>query len=290
MAAVGRQVMISFVDVGGFNLRLSVTGTGPPLMFLFGSGAAGTIENAQQFIDKFSQRFTVACIDQRGLGQSDIPDGPWTMSDYSADAYMIADHLGWDNFSVIGLSFGGMVSLEMAASIPDRIDRMVLWGVSPGGAAHSYPLHTLDTLPTGERMRLFAQLMDTRLATPMADPQSPEAQLVTAVLERGGSPWSVTPGDDPARTRGLALQLEARRGHDVTSRMKDILCETFIGAGVYDGLAPAANAKAMHAGIRNSYLRIYQAGHFFYLERKAFSDGFGFLAGAVPAPSLLGVN
>ena len=276
---------ISYVTVGGVRLRVATAGEGPPLMFLFGSGAAGTIENAQPFVDRFSGLFTVACPDQRGLGKSDIPPGPWTMSDYAADAIGVADHLGWDTFSVIGLSFGGMVGLEMAAEYSDRIDRMVLWGCSPGGTAHSYPLHLLTDLPPDERHRLFAQLMDIRLADRSADEESPEAQLVHAVLSQGGSPWSVAAGVDESRRQGLLRQLEARKTFDVVDRLGQIACPTMIGAGTYDGLAPVANAEVMHAGIPRSVLRVYDAGHFFYLGRKAFTDGLNFLLGLAPVPS-----
>lgn len=274
---------IEFVTVGGVRLRLAVTGTGPPLMFLFGSGGAGTIDNAKPFVDRFSKYFSVACPDQRGLGQSDIPAGPWSMSDYAADSFGLADHLGWDTFSVIGISFGGMVGLEMAATAPDRIDRMVVWGASPGGDAHSYPLHELDGLPADERLARFAEIMDTRLdgRWGVGEP-TPEAQLVQAVLERGGSPWSVAPGRDESRNAGLALQLEARRGHDVVDRLGRITCPVFVGAGTYDGLAPVRNAEVMQAGLPNCELKVYDAGHFFYLTAKAFSDSMEFLNGPTP--------
>lgn len=279
------EYTISFVTVGGVRLRVATAGDGPPLLFLFGSGAAGTIENAKPFVDRFSGLFTVACPDQRGLGQSDIPDGPWTMSDYAADAIGVADHLGWDTFSIIGLSFGGMVGLEMAAEYPDRIDRMVLWGCSPGGRAHSYPLHLLTDLPPEERHRLFAHLMDIRLADRSVNEESPEAQLVHAVLSQGGSPWSVAEGVAPARQAGLLRQLQARKDFDVVDRLGQIICPTMIGAGTYDGLAPVHNAEVMHAGIARSVLRVYEAGHFFYLGRKAFTDGLNFLLGLTPMPT-----
>ena len=268
---------ISFIDVGGVRLRLGVVGDGPPLMFLFGSGAAGTIDNAKPLVDKFCGSFTVACPDQRGLGESDIPSGPWTMADYASDAFGVADHLGWDRFSIVGVSFGGMVGLEMAASVPDRVDRMVLWGTSAGGDSHSFPLHVLNDLPADEQHRAFSELMDNRLVGRWGSEPSPEALLVKAVLDRGGSPWRVAAGADDSRSRGLALQLEARRGHDVTSRLDRIKCATFIGAGFYDGLAPVANAEFMHAGIAGSELSVYEAGHFFYLGKRALSDALTFL-------------
>jgi 3-oxoadipate enol-lactonase len=270
----------SFVEVGGVRLRLAVAGSGPPVMFLFGSGRAGTIDKAKPLTDQFTDHFTVACPDQRGLGLSDIPPGPWTMADYADDAFGIADHLGWEKFSVMGLSFGGMVGLEMAATQPQRIDRMVLWGTSPGGSAHSYPLHILKDAPPAEQHAKFAELMDTRLSGQWKSKPSREALFVQAVLERGGSPWVVAPGEDESRNVGFGLQLDARRDHDVTSRLGQIQAATFIGAGFYDGLAPVANAEIMHAGITGSVLRVYEAGHFFYLDnRKAFSDAHKFLSG-----------
>ena len=271
----------SFVTIGGVRLRLAVAGSGPPLMFLFGSGRAGTIDKAKPLLDRFTDQFTVACPDQRGLGESDIPAGPWTMTDYADDAFGIADYLGWEKFSVMGLSFGGMVGLEMAATQPERIDRMVLWGTSPGGTAHSYPLHILKDEPASEQHRKFATLMDTRLSDQWKSEPSPESLFVQAVLERGGSPWVVAAGEDESRNVGFERQLDARRDHDVTSRLGQIKAATFIGAGFYDGLAPLANAEAMHAGIPGSVLRVYEAGHFFYLNnKKAFADAHNFLSDA----------
>lgn len=278
-APMEHEYSTSFLDVNGVSLRVAVAGQGPPLLFLFGSGAAGVIENAKPLVSKFTDHFTVACPDQRGLGQSDVPPGPWTMADYAADAFGVADQLGWDEFSVIGLSFGGMVGLEMAATCPGRIKRMVLWGCSPGGSYHSYPLHEIDKLPIAERAQRFAEIMDTRLDGRWDDTnESPEYQLVKAVLEHGGLPWAAAP--DEERERGLALQLEARKGLDVVDRLEGITCPTLIGAGTYDGLAPVCNAEVMQYKIPRAQLRVYDSGHFFYLGAKAFNDGFSFLSDA----------
>jgi len=270
---------VRYISVDGVRLRVGLSGTGPPLLFLFGSGAAGTIENAQPLVQRFAPAFQVACPDQRGLGKSDIPPGPWTMADYAADAFGVADELGWDTFAIIGISFGGMVALEMAAEDSSRIDRMVLWGTSPGGTAPSYPLERLTDLPADERNRLFAQIMDTRLDSRWDTEEAPpEAQLVAAVMKRGGSPWSVPQGADENRREGLLRQLQARKTHDVMARLGRITCPVLIGAGTYDGLAPVCNARTMYAAIASSTLRVYDAGHFFYLTKKAFLDGFEFLS------------
>ena len=265
-----RPLDVCFVVVSGVRLRLSVTGHGPPLLFLFGSGAAANIENAHPIMDRFGHSFTVACHDQRGLGMSDVPPAPWTMADYAADAFGVADHLGWDRFSVVGLSFGGMVALEMAATDPRRLERLVLWGTSPGGYAPSYPLHELEDLPVHERFRVFPQILDIRLRNRPRSPEPPDSP---------DEPLAESPAepDHARRKEGLALQLQARRGHDVLGRLSRFDSPTLIGAGAFDGLAPLKNAEILHAEIPNSELHVYQSGHLFYSESGAFDDALRFL-------------
>ena len=271
--SVDRRQHISFVDVGGVRLRLSVTGEGPPLLFLFGSGAAATIENALPIVDRLSPFFTVACPDQRGLGESDVPPGPWTMADYASDGFGVADHLGWDRFRVLGVSFGGMVALEMAASHPQRCERLVLLGTSPGGAAHSYPLHELEKLTARERFRVFPQILDIRVK----DRERPAGRMNMAEECDDELPEPAAGADSDRRERGLALQLEARRGHDVAGRLGRIDCPTFIGAGKFDGLAPLANAKMLRDEIVHSELHVYEFGHLFFAEPQALDDSLTFL-------------
>ena len=119
-------------------------------MFLNGSGS--TLETSALLIKPFTERFDVAAHDQRGLGRTSIPPGPYTMADYAADAAALLDHLGWDRCRVVGVSFGGMVAQELAVTAPDRVERLALCCTSPGGAGGaSYPLHELRRSRPTER-------------------------------------------------------------------------------------------------------------------------------------------
>ena len=66
------------------------------------------------------------------------------MADFAGDLLGLLDHVGWDRCHAIGVSFGGMVLQEAAATAPERFDRVVLACTSPGGdGGASYPLHEL---------------------------------------------------------------------------------------------------------------------------------------------------
>lgn len=52
--------------------------------------------------------FSYAFLDCRGYGEAIDADGAFTMDEVAGDALAVADHLGWESFSVIGHSTGGL--------------------------------------------------------------------------------------------------------------------------------------------------------------------------------------
>ena len=92
----------------------------------------------------------VVAHDQRGLGRSSIPAGPYTMAQYAADALGLLDAVGWSTCRVVGVSFGGMVAQELAVTAPERVERLALMCTSPGGAGgSSYPSARAGRVGTG---------------------------------------------------------------------------------------------------------------------------------------------
>ena len=110
--------------VNGIDVYYERAGTGPPLLFLNGSGA--TLATSALLIQPFTESFDTCAHDQRGLGQTEIPPEPYSMADYAADAAALGDELGWDTFRVFGVSFGGMVAQELAVTWPERVERLAV--------------------------------------------------------------------------------------------------------------------------------------------------------------------
>lgn len=264
------------VRLRGIDIHLERRGEGPRLLFLNGSGQS--LDRVRALVDVLAARFDVLAHDQRGLGRTAVPPGPYTMADYAADAAAVLDHAGWDSARVIGISFGGMVAQELAVSRPDRIDRLALLCTSPGGAGGaSYPLHELVDLPAAERAARMTALTDTRF-TPEWLAAHPADRALVDLITAGRDAGPV--GAEQAR--GEREQLGARRHHDVTDRLGAVRCPTLVACGRYDGIAPPANGEAIAARVPGAELRVYEGGHaFFVQDRTALPEILDFLGGGV---------
>ncbi|MGZ6897667.1 MAG: alpha/beta fold hydrolase [Acidimicrobiia bacterium] len=263
---------MSSASLNGIEVYFERRGTGAPVLFLNGSGA--TLAAMGLLLDVLATRCELLAHDQRGLGRTEAPRGPYTMADYAADAVALLDHVGWERARVVGISFGGMVAQELAVTRPDRVERLALLCTSPGGVLPSYPLHELAGLEDAERAREYLPLLDTRF-TPewLADPtHESDRNLVAMLAGRTAGPKSAEVA------RGEREQLEARRRHDVLDRFGRIACPTLVAAGRYDGIAPLANSEAIAARIPGAELRVYDGGHaFFAQDGRALPDVLDFL-------------
>jgi pimeloyl-ACP methyl ester carboxylesterase len=72
-----------------------------------------------------TRRFTYAFMDYRGYGERKSVAGPYTMEQISDDAIALADQLGWQTFSLLGHSMGGMAVAHVLADAPQRVRALV---------------------------------------------------------------------------------------------------------------------------------------------------------------------
>jgi 3-oxoadipate enol-lactonase len=267
------------IEANGIDLYYEREGEGQRLLFLNGSGA--TLQSSALLIRQFRQHFDLVAHDQRGLGRTAVPPGPYSMADYAADAAALLDHVGWESCRVVGISFGGMVAQELAVTWPERIERLTLACTSPGGPdLSSYPLHTLADLPPDERIAVSLGILDTRFTPEWLAAHPTDQGIVDAMAQRRAGAKS------EERQRGEAAQLEARSHHDVRSRLGAITCPTFVACGRYDGIAPLTNSEAIAAAIEGAELRVYEGGHaFFAQDRRAMPEIIDFLDQPVDAPA-----
>ena len=248
------------IRIRNIELYYEVQGSGPRLFFIGGSG--GDLRDKPGVFDgPLIEYFEVLSFDQRGLGQSDIPEGPYTMQDYGEDAAALISALDFAPCLVMGVSFGGMVAQELVCRYPEHVKRLVLACTSPGGAGgSSYPLHKLQDLPQAECAVLMTEISDTRYdaAWREANPEAAE-KLMEMALAR----MKANGGDE---SLGPRLQLEARSSHDTCDRLSDVSMPVYVCAGSYDGIATPSNQHALAGALSNSTLEFFDGGHLFLLQ------------------------
>ena len=251
-------------------------GEGVPVLYISGTGA--DLRNKPNVLDgPLPKHADVVAYDQRGLGQTMIPEGPYTMVQYADDALDLMAGLGWARAHVIGVSFGGMVALNLAARHPQVIDKLVLCCTSPGGSAPSYPFHQVPAhLSEAERARFLLGINDTRRDSAW---QAENAERVEKMIEYTVSKRALMMSDPTSRA-GAHEQLLARAGHDVEAALGAMAMPTLICAGRYDDVASPANQEKMAQAMPNARLQWYEGGHLFMVQDKqAWSDIIGFLTG-----------
>lgn len=236
----------------------------PRLLNIGGSG--GDLRTLFPERSPLNKRFTTAHYDQRGLGQTDIPEGPYTMRQYADDAAALITELGWSSCSVMGTSFGGMVAQHLAIHHAHLVERMVLNCTSPGGSKASFPLHTIQTLDVEARIEINLGLLDNRWDPGQDDPIPGLGPIYDKIVE-GYRNERV--GDS---LRGFQAQLEARAHHDTNASLHRIEAPTLVCAGEFDDQAPLPNAMALVDAIPNAELRVFDGGHLFPLQDRTAYD------------------
>ena len=109
------------------------SGSGPALLAI--SGSRGDLRRKPNLLESpLAKAFDVVAYDQRGLGRTSKPDKPCSMADYADDAAALMQAVGLERAFVVGVSFGGMVALELALRYPEQVSRLVLCCTSAGGA------------------------------------------------------------------------------------------------------------------------------------------------------------
>jgi 3-oxoadipate enol-lactonase len=212
-------------------------GDGAPLLLIQGIGYARW--SWEPIVPGLAERYRVLTFDNRGIGESDKPAGPYSARMMADDALQVLDEAGVERAHVLGASLGGMIAQELAVAAPERVDKLVLCCTTPGKPDDlPMPQVTIDlfaeaaTLAPDVAMRRFVEnalapgspvadeLYERRAANPL-DPAGWQAQAVAGTTFQAvdGSieqPALVLTGDldnvvDPGNAQLLAQRIPGSR-------------------------------------------------------------------------------
>lgn len=143
-----------FVPVNNINLHyIEYPDNGPAMILMHGltanAHAFGGLMNAG-----FADHFHIYSVDLRGRGQSDHPAFHYSMPDHARDIVELLAKLGLKEVILCGHSFGGLLSIYLAANYPKLVSKIIILDAAArmnprAGELLGYRLATLDSIYPG---------------------------------------------------------------------------------------------------------------------------------------------
>jgi pimeloyl-ACP methyl ester carboxylesterase len=221
-----------------------------PLLLIMGFAMNATSWGLQ--IPAFAGRYRVIAFDNRGVGRTSQPEGPYSIPQMAADAAALLDHLGIESAHIVGASMGGMIAQEFAIRYPSRVRGLVLACTTPGGP-HSVGYEEMMTASEeGLAMTDLSAMM-----TPEGIKEGMD-RLFTAEFQAHPTPAAIQMGLAgmlyPQTLTGMKAQLTAILAHDTYDRLSKISAPTLVIAGDADTFVDARNSPILASRIAGAKL------------------------------------
>ncbi|MFT4702134.1 MAG: 3-oxoadipate enol-lactonase [Yoonia sp.] len=116
------------IDRSGVTLFARVDGVDQPNAptLVFANSLGTTLQMWDEIVPLLPKGLRIIRFDNRGHGQSDTPDGPYTMGALVSDTAAVCDALAVKDALFVGVSVGGMIGQGLAVKRPDLIRALVL--------------------------------------------------------------------------------------------------------------------------------------------------------------------
>lgn len=243
---------MSTTTVNGISINYKLEGDGPETVVLV-NGLADDLESwGYQTPALLEAGFRVLSFDNRGVGESDKPAGPYTTRLLAEDTKALVDELGLSDFHLLGVSMGGMIVQEYALAHPGDLRTLIpaCTYAAPGPFCSRMfamwqemaPVMGLKTVMQDVTLWAFTQeFFETREAE-LAEFEEAMASL-------------------PQPLEAYLAQLSSIQTHDTTARLGQITTPTLVLAGEEDILIPVELSRRLHAGIAGAEWATVAGGH-----------------------------
>jgi 3-oxoadipate enol-lactonase len=244
-------------EVNGIDINYQLEGDGPETIVLINGLADDVTTWFGQVPDFRAAGYRVLRFDNRGIGKSGRPKGPYTTELMAKDAKVLVDKLEINGFHLVGVSMGGMISQEYALAYGGDLKSLSLCCTyaAPGPFCSRMFRLWQDMAPV---MGVPAVMRDVTLWAFTQDfflnqePTLREFEAAMAAL------------DQPVEA--YLSQLHAIQVHDTRNQLKSVNVPTLVLAGADDILIPMNLSKELHSLIPGAEFATATGGHAFLWE------------------------
>jgi pimeloyl-ACP methyl ester carboxylesterase len=261
---------MSTATVDGIELYYEEHGQGDPLLLIMGLAADSRAWMFQ--LPAFSERYRTIVFDNRGVGRSSKPAGPYSIHQMADDTAQLLDALKHPRVHVVGVSMGGMIAQELALRHPHHVRSLVLACTYPEPDADVERSREFTVTQLGGHigadggvsidvqalnpMTFFQTLLPTVFNPEFIQTELPKLlQIFSGALEFGFS------------LEAILGQVQAVMSHKATDRLHQIGVPTLVITGDADRLIPPANSDILARAIPKAQLiKVPGGSHGFNFE------------------------
>ena len=260
------------VKCNDINMYYEVKGSGSPLVMIQGLSANLDWWDPK-LVEAVTKKYQTIFFDNRGVGRTDAPKTEYSIKMFADDTAKLMDNLKIQKARIVGVSMGGMIAQELAASYPQKVEKLVLWSTSPGASKSVIASpKVLGVLASGGQQTSEQIVKNTipLLFTEEFLKKDPEyVKRFTAILMKA-----------PISPDAFGRQVKAIMTWDVYDRLAKFKMPTLVVAGKKDILIPPQNAKIIADRIPGAKLVYFDKSAHAILEEadKLTTTLLGFLA------------
>jgi pimeloyl-ACP methyl ester carboxylesterase len=247
------------VKVSDIEMYYENAGEGDPVVLVTGYGA-DLFQWALQ-VPELAQSYTVYMIDNRGVGLTDKPDGPYTIKMMADDLAGFFDAAEIDTAHLVGHSMGGMISQQFALDHPDRLRSLTLASTTcrvPNGAELVLMLWT-DILEKLGNEAFVNNVIAWCFTFDFVDTQFESLMMMRQMMLEHFQERPLLP--EPFRS-----QCAAASSFNLEDQIQNITVPTMVLVGRDDILTPPKFSEEIAKRIPGSSLNIIEGGHAYNQE------------------------
>ena len=252
-----------FVDVNGLRLHYLESGDPAAPAIVCVHGLTSHAHAFDGLAARYAGRYRVISVDVRGRGDSAwSPDGTYDMETYTDDLEALVDAIGLGQFTLVGTSMGGRISMHYAGRHPERLTRLIINDIGPDSEAGSDRI----TAVGASRPTSFASLDEAvayrlrTVPTMKNAPQELQEETARQALREGPDghwTWKHDPTIDAQRAR------DGARGYpQLWDVLGSLTCPVLLVWGTASDVLSETQQRKIMATLRNGTLvQVPGVGH-----------------------------
>jgi 3-oxoadipate enol-lactonase len=245
------------LHANGIDIHYRIAGAGPETVVLV-NGVGDDLEGwAMQLDALLAAGLRVMTFDNRGVGRSSCPPGPYSSREMAADTKALADAIGLRGFHLVGVSMGGVIAQEYALAYPDDLRSVVL--ANTYARPDAFTRAAFDAwgqVAESAGMRLMMRQQAPWVFSPVFYEAHPDRLAgIVAEMERSSQPASA-----------FAAQIAALLTHDSAERLASLQTPALVIAADDDIIIRLSLSHRLYEDLPNGSWAIVPGGHAAFIE------------------------